>query len=177
MDTWDYGFIESQKNELTLVLSTMEQSFFAQEIQDGSYMPQLNTGFAHSEQVSKWPIVAYLMTALFCLGCSTACHWFSDKDMRMCRIVATLDYWGITILILGSIYPFISYRYACGYLIVYRYIFVSILTLLTIGCMVITVSPTFLKPTPKAVLFIGFGAFCFVPTLTLYILDDPENGL
>jgi len=90
----------------------------------------------------------------------------------MCRIVATLDYWGITILILGSVYPFISYRYACGDLIIYRYVFISILTLLTFGCMVITVSPTFLKPLPKMILFLGFGAFVAVPTAALYILDD-----
>ena len=33
MDTsWDYGFFESQKNELKLVLSTIEQSYYAQEI-------------------------------------------------------------------------------------------------------------------------------------------------
>ena len=36
---------------------------------------------------------------------------------------------------------------------------------------------TFLKPTPKAILFISFGVFCAVPTITLYILDDSANGL
>ena len=174
---WDLGFLESQKNELTLVLSTIEQRYFAKEIAEGTYMPRFHTGFAHSEQVSKWPIVAYLFTALFCLGCSTACHWFADKDHRLCRIVTTLDYWGITILILGSVYPSISYRYACGPLIVYRYVFVVLLTVATLGCMVVTVKPTFLKPTPKAILFIGFGLFCVIPTVTLYILDDRENGL
>lgn len=88
-----------------------------------------------------------------------------------------MDYWGITILILGSVYPFISYRYACGYLIVYRYVFVILLTIATIGCMVVTLKPTFLKPTPKAILFLGFGVFCIIPTVTLYILNDSEYGL
>ena len=141
-------------------------------------MPRFHTGFAHSEEVSKWPIVAYLCTALFCLGCSTICHWFYDKDpKKLGRIVATLDYWGIVILINGTSYPFISYRYACGYLIVYRYVFVVILSILTLVLMVVTMYPTFLKPIPKAILFSSFGLFCLVPAITLYVIDDHENGL
>ena len=176
--SWDFGLIKSQTNELTLVLSTLEQSYYAEEISDGSYMPRFHTGFAHSEEVSKWPIVAYLITALFCLGCSTICHWFYDKDPNnLGRIVATLDYWGIVILINGTSYPFISYRYACGYLIVYRYVFVVILSVLTLVLMVVTMYPTFLKPIPKAILFSSFGLFCLVPAITLYVIDDHENGL
>lgn len=127
--------------------------------------------------MSKWPIVAYLSTALFCLGCSTICHWFADKNHKLCSTVTTLDYWGITILILGTGYPFISYRYACGYLVVYRYIFVVISTILSIICMIVTLNPAFLKPTPKAILFTSFGFFCLIPTLVLYIIDDPEYGM
>jgi len=78
---------------------------------------------------------------------------------------------------MGSNYPFISYRYACGYLIVYRYVFIVILSVLTVGCMIITVKSTFLKPTPKAILFVSFGAFCLVPTIVLYILNDREYGM
>ena len=122
------------------MLSTVEQYIYKDEISKGNYMPRFHTGFAHSEEVSKWPIVAYLFTALFCLSCSSACHWFADKNKKLCRIVATLDYWGITILILGTCYPFISYRYACGYLIIYRYVFVVILTVITALCMLVTVN-------------------------------------
>jgi len=88
-----------------------------------------------------------------------------------------LDYWGIIILILGSGYPFISYRYACGYLIIYRYVFVIILSIVTVFCMIATVNSTFLKPKPKAILFVTFGVLQLVPTIVLFILNDRENGL
>jgi len=149
----------------------------SRQIREGTYTARFNRGFAHAEDVSKWPIVAFLFTALFCLGSSTACHWFYAKEKRLCRMLTTLDYWGITTLILGTSYPFISYRYACGYLVVYRYIFVVILTLITVACMVVTMYPAFLRVGPKAILFISFGFFCFVPTIVLYLLDDPDYGL
>ena len=88
-----------------------------------------------------------------------------------------MDYWGITLLILGTSYPFISYRFACGYLIVWRYVFVSLLTIITVACMFVTMKPTFLKPAPKIILFAGFGMFNCIPTIALYSLDDPEYGL
>ena len=83
-----------------------------------------------------------------------------------------MDYWGITLLMLGTNYPFISYRFACGYMIIYRYIFVCILAVLTVICMFITMNPTFLQPVPKMILFTSFGLFNFVPTITLYALND-----
>lgn len=174
---WNFGLIKSQQNELSSVLSTIEQSLFAEQIKNGAYKPVFHTGFKHSEDVSKWPIVAFLITALCCLGCSTMCHWFWAKNCKLCNVFTCLDYWGITLLIMGTSYPFISYRYACGYLIVWRYIFVIILTICTTLCMVVTVNPTFLKDLPKMILFCSFGIFCFVPTLVLYIIDDPDYGL
>lgn len=60
---------------------------------------------------------------MFCLGCSTIFHLVYAKNFKVERIVASLDYWGITILILGTNYPFITYKYACGKFIIYRYVF------------------------------------------------------
>ena len=62
-------------------------------------------------------------------------------------------------------------------MIVYRYVFVVIMTVMMFVCIFVTVKPTFLRPKPKAVLFIGFGAFCFAPTITLYFIDDSQYGL
>jgi hypothetical protein len=30
--------------------------------------------YGRAELVTKWPLVAYMLTALFCLGCSSVCH-------------------------------------------------------------------------------------------------------
>lgn len=159
-------------------LAQAERFFYAESIAEGSYTPRLqHVGFKKSEEVSKWPLVAFLLTALFCLGCSTTCHWFADKNHKLCRVVATLDYWGITTLIVGTNYPFISYRYACGYMIVWRYVFTSLQVVFTIGCMVATVNQTFLRPGPKAILFMAFGAMNLVPTVVLFIIYNPDLAL
>ena len=86
-------------------------------------------------------------------------------------MLTTLDYWGITLLIMGTSYPFISYRYACGYLVVYRYIFVVLLTVCTLGCMAVTLKPTFFKTTPKVILFVSFGFFCHNEDFCALILE------
>lgn len=43
--------------------------------------------------------------------------------------------------------------------------------------MFITIKERFLKPIPKVILFVIFGAFCLVPTITLYFVYEPEYAL
>lgn len=167
-----YGFFESQKNEFNLFVAEVDRYFNGEENAVTEH-----PGFKKAEVVSKWPLMAFLLTAMFCFGCSTVCHLMHSKNPKVSRIVSSLDYWGIVNLILGTNYPFISFRYSCGYLIVYRYIFISCLMVLTICCMVVTVKTTFLRPTPKAILFISFGLLCMIPTILLYFIYTPEMGL
>lgn len=127
--------------------------------------------------VNKWPLVAYLITAMFCLGCSTTCHLCYVKSQRISKITSNLDYWGIAILFLGSAYPFISYKYACGPYIVWRYIFISMITLLTVLCMVVTVKSAFLNSINKAILFTSFGVSVLIPTAGLAFWKDPRYTL
>lgn len=92
-----------------------------------------------AELVTKWPLIAYLLTAIFCLGMSTSCHLCYVRNKRVSGIVQYLDYWGISILFLGTFYPYISFKYACGPFIVWRYIFVSCVFVMTLICMWATV--------------------------------------
>ena len=133
--------------------------------------------YAKAEQVNKWPLIAYLITAMFCLGCSTTCHLCYVKSQRISKVVANLDYWGISILFLGSAYPFISYKYACGPYIFWRYVFMCIITLLTLACMVLTVKSAFMKPLPRALLYTSFGLAVLIPTVGLEFWQDPRYTL
>ena len=114
---------------------------------------------------------------MFCMGCSTICHLCYVKSPRISKIVSNLDYWGIAILFLGSTYPFISYKYACGPYIVWRYFFMCLITLLTLACMVCTVKSAFVKPVPRACLFVAFGVSVLIPTVGLVFWQDPKYTL
>ena len=114
---------------------------------------------------------------MFCLGCSSTCHLCYVKDERISKIVSNLDYWGISILFLGSCYPFISYKYACGPYIFWRYIFVSIITMFTVACMVVTVKSAFMNPVNRALLFTAFGVSVLIPTVGLTIWYDERYTL
>lgn len=114
---------------------------------------------------------------MFCLGFSAMCHLCYVKNERISKIVSNLDYWGIAILFLGSCYPFISYKYACGPYIFWRYIFVSMITLLTLVCMVVTVKSHFMKPKNRAILFSAFGVSVLIPTVGLTFWHDPKYTL
>ena len=122
-----------------------------------------------AEKVNTWPIIAYLLTAMFCLGFSTICHLCFVKSPQISRIVTNLDYWGIAILFLGSSYPFISYKYACGSFIFWRYIFMTCISVLTLACMFITIRSSFDTPGKRALLFTAFGASVLVPQVGLYL--------
>lgn len=60
-----------------------------------------------------WPVVLFLTTATFCLGCSTIFHWFHPKNAKVCKILNRLDLAGITILIYGSSVGALFYTFYC----------------------------------------------------------------
>lgn len=114
---------------------------------------------------------------MFCLGFSTICHLCFVKSPRISRIVSSLDYWGIAVLFLGSSYPFISYKYACGVYIFWRYIFMACITILTLACMYITLKSSFDSPNKRALLFTAFGASVLVPKVGLEFWKDEQYTL
>lgn len=147
------------------------------QIESGESEPHWLLDYKKAETVNTWPLIAYLVTAMFCLGFSTICHLCYVKSPRISKIVSNLDYWGISVLFLGSAYPFISYKYACGPYIFWRYIFVCIITLFTIACMVITVKSAFVNPLNRAILFTSFGVSVLIPTVGLEFWKDPRYTL
>lgn len=130
-----------------------------------------------AELVTKWPLVAYLMSALVCLGMSAACHLTYVRSEQVSKITTYLDYWGIALLFLGSAYPYISFKYACGSFIVWRYIFTSMTTVLMFICMWATVQKQWMTPERRAALFILFFISICIPFGLLFIWHDPLYSL
>ena len=100
---------------------------------------EYNTNVVRAELVTKWPLVAYLLTAIFCMGISSTCHLCFVASEKMCKVTSYLDFWGIALMCLGSSYPYISFKYACGPFIIWRYVFTGWLTFMTIVCMYATI--------------------------------------
>lgn len=127
--------------------------------------------------VTKWPLVAMMLTAMFCLGCSSICHWIYVKDHKLCKLVTHLDYWGICILFLGTTYPFISYKYSCGPYVIWRYIFTSIVSVMTLLCMWVTIQDSMVSPKARGILFAIFALSSAIPTFGLSLWGNPEYTL
>lgn len=60
-----------------------------------------------------WPIVLFLATGVFCLGCSTIFHWFHPKNENISKILNRIDLAGISILIYGSSVCGLYYLFYC----------------------------------------------------------------
>jgi adiponectin receptor len=63
--------------------------------------------------VARWPIMVFVFSAFFCLGCSATFHLFSAYSSTINRFMSRLDYAGISLLIAGSSYPLNYYFFYC----------------------------------------------------------------
>ncbi|EJU05643.1 Hly-III related protein [Dacryopinax primogenitus] len=57
--------------------------------------------------------VIYLLSAIFCLGCSTTFHTLSCHSKEVSKRCHMLDYIGIVVLTVGSYYPTVYYGFYC----------------------------------------------------------------
>ena len=64
--------------------------------------------------VPRWPLLVHLFSAVFCLSASAAFHLLYIKSKKVSRVLCTLDYGGICILIMGSTYPITFYVFSCN---------------------------------------------------------------
>lgn len=127
--------------------------------------------------VSRWPLFAHMLSAVFCLGCSAIYHLFFVYSEKACTWLAKLDYAGISILILGSTMPSINYNFACGPALFFRNIF---LTLEVVSCslaFIVTLMPAFDKPQNRkwrGILFVLLGFCSAAPLIFLLAFRQPE---
>ncbi|KZO95886.1 HlyIII-domain-containing protein [Calocera viscosa TUFC12733] len=57
--------------------------------------------------------VIFLLSAIFCLGCSTTYHTLQCHSQEMSKRCHIMDYIGIVVLIVGSYYPTVYYGFYC----------------------------------------------------------------
>lgn len=84
------------------------------------------------EGLEIWPIVLYILTAIFCLGSSAAFHWMYVRNQWLMMILNRLDLASISVLIYGSSASILYYIFYCEKLYFYIYF-----TVLTVTCAII----------------------------------------
>jgi len=119
-------------------------------------------------KLSRWPILVFLCSAIFCLMGSSAFHLFYCMGLRTNSILLRLDYAGICVLIFGSCFPPMVYGFYCEPY--YYNLYLSIIGL--VSGVVFTVSMMDFIHTEKyrklkSLMYGGLGIFAGFPVAHL----------
>jgi len=132
-----------------------------------------------TEQLSRWPIIVFLLSAVFCLLCSAIFHLFYCQSERANQIFLRLDYAGISILITGSCFPPLVYGFYCQPLYYQMYLsFISVASLIVFFVSLCD----FIHSEPyrkmKDLMYGGLGIFAGLPMFHLIYLSvtSPEQS-
>lgn len=107
-----------------------------------------------------WPIVLYILTAIFCLGSSATFHWMYVRNEWLMKILNRLDLASISVLIYGSSASILFYVFYCERL--YFYIYFTILTVACIVIFSISMQDWIYQPHMAAFrgnMYVGLGLF------------------
>ena len=128
---------ETNSNFITTATSyIMDEIFDAmEELQEFSTSYSLYV----SKKVSRWPMIVFLVSAVYCLSASAIYHTFYVINPKISDILQTLDYTGISTLICGSYVPVIYYAFYCQPFYVKLYL--SIVFLLNTITVIVMVTP------------------------------------
>lgn len=108
----------------------------------------------------------YFVGAVTCLGLSATYHTLNCHSPDVCDLFCKMDYCGITILILGSFYPWLYFQFLCEPL---KRLFYGLLVTIMGGItMRLSMSKKFGDPRYRALrasVFFGFAMVCgIIPT-------------
>lgn len=121
--------------------------------------------------LSRWPIIVFLISAIFCLMCSAIYHLFYCLSERADEFFKRFDYAGISILITGSTFPPLVYGFYCQ--IFYAKLYLSLVGGTSIIVFFVSLGDKIHKEEYKkikAFMYGGLGLFAGAPLLHLCYL-------
>jgi adiponectin receptor len=128
--------------------------------------------------LSRWPIIVFLLTAVFCLLCSAIYHAFCCISDRANQILRRLDYAGISILITGSCFPVYVYGFYCQP--IYSQIYLAIIGFVSLIVFFVSLTEKIHEPeynTAKSIMYGVLGVFAGIPGLHLSYLNRTATGI
>ena len=118
----------------------------------------------------RWPLTAFMVSALACLLFSALFHCFQAVSRPVSVLFQNMDYAGITLLIAGSNIPVIYYGFYCAPLT--AAVYNGVISALAGVCFLITVLPAFRDlrfRTLKTLLFLALGFSGVGPLIHLIV--------
>lgn len=119
-----------------------------------------------------WPLMVHLTSACICLGSSALYHLMYVRSEKMMKLLARLDYGGISILIAGSSYPPIYYSFACQPVHSTRLILIALISTTSALCFILTMIPAFdtakFRPV-RGIMFVLLGISAAIPFISFYV--------
>ncbi|KRZ67902.1 ADIPOR-like receptor [Trichinella papuae] len=114
----------------------------------------------------------FFLSAITCLGFSSAFHTVSCHSERVVKIFSKLDYCGISLLIVGSFVPWLFYGFYCrrGVKIFYT-VFIVILGA---GCVIVSLIDRFSSPQhrpTRTIMFVSLGLCGIIPCVHYFVTE------
>ena len=128
--------------------------------------------------VPRWPVFINLITACLCLGLSATYHNFFYQNRYLMDKLATLDFGGICLLIMGSTYPPIFYPFACESTHEMRNVCLVVITIFCVGAFMLLLNKKVASSECRgfrSAMFISLGVSCVLPLAYLSFAKDPVN--
>ena len=181
------GQFASQSKRLDVISEGLENlKTFVEDDQSLTDFAALHPAFDLSDLVSptqiltfvpRWPMVVNIISAVLCLGLSAVFHQFSFYSKHVCDKLATFDYGGICILIMGSCYPPIFYPFACQPFFETRNSFMIIITVACVGAFLSLLNDKLASSECRAyrgIMFVGLGLSAIFPLAYLNMIDGGD---
>jgi channel protein (hemolysin III family) len=124
-------------------------------------------------RLERWPIFVFLTCAVLCMVFSSAFHLLYCHSLSMFKAMVRIDYSGIALLIGGSYFPWLYYNFYC--LGSWQQVYLTSVVLIGSATFFLSLLEFFSRPqfnTIRIFTFIGFGAFCVVPTAHMLFLHS-----
>ena len=112
----------------------------------------------------------FFLGAMTCLFCSTTYHTLANHSEKIYSLWSRLDYSGIAFLITGSHIPAYYYSFYCWP--VSRVLHITAISVLCVGCIIISLREKFNKPKYRGLrfaVFVSFGLYGVIPVIQVWL--------
>lgn len=136
--------------------------------------------FSLEISTTRWPFYVFLCGTMFCLLSSSICHLFSCHSCTLNSHLLHIDYIGITIMIITSLFPLIYYIFQCTPHL--QVLYLTGLTLMGICTVAALLSPALSSKNYRSIragLFVSIGVFGLIPPTYAVVLNwhDPHRNI
>ena len=166
----DHQYLEELESRLKNFERKIDEDYI-------KYVSVFDESEQNPQQISKWPIFVFMLSAVFCLMCSCFFHLFYPMSGPACNFFLRLDFSGINILIAGSSLPPLYYGMYCNFDMAAFYLLsISVVALVLFA---LTLMDFFNKPENeniKSMAFAGFAISLLIPLTHMLINEKLFNN-